>query len=116
MHLAHIGRQRTAHDQPHDDFSALHAAQFGQFGLSQRGQIFGVFFDQVQKFLIPRCVVEARTLAMHLVRQAASRHNRHFQIFGVALDCTAQRLAQLVAATARWHGELQHTDLQRHDG
>ena len=52
---------------------------------------------------------------MHLVRQAARRHNGDLEVFGIAFDGATQRLAQLVAAAARWHGKLQHPHLQRHD-
>src|SRR5450830_855313 len=106
VNLAHIGRQGSTHDQPHDDLGPLQTAQTGKLGLRHAGQALRVLLDQVQKALIPGWVVEAGAFAVHLVRQAARGHHRHFQIVRVALDGTAQRLAQLVATAGRRHGEL----------
>ena len=82
----------------------------------ERGQALGVLFDHFKKLVVPGHVVEAAALAVHLVRQATGGDDGHAQVFRVALDGAAQRLAQLVAAACGRHRELQHPDLQRDDG
>ena len=77
-------------------------------------QALGVVLEQVQELLVPRGVVEARALAVDLVRQAARGDDADLERLGVALDGAAQRLAQPVAAPRRGNGELQHAHLQRH--
>ncbi|MNZ98375.1 hypothetical protein D3C78_1176550 [compost metagenome] len=82
----------------------------GQLGQTQR-----VVDQQIDELLIPLRVVEAATLAMHLMGHAAGGDNGHLQVFGIAFNRATQGLAQLIAAQRTGDRELQHTHLQRHD-
>ena len=79
------------------------------------GQRDGIILQQVEEFLIPRRIVEAAALALHLMAQAARRHDRDGNILRIAFDRGAQRLAERVAAFRAGNRELQHAHLQRHD-
>ena len=115
MHLLDVGRQRAAGQQPHDDLGALHAAQGGVLGMGHAGEGDRVVLQHLHELGVPRRIVEAAALAVHLVRQAAGGHHRHLQVLRIALDGRADRLAQLVEAGGARHRELQHAALQRDD-
>ena len=114
VHHTHQFRQRAAHDQPHDDFGAFHAALGGVVGNAHVHQRLWVCLQQVQEFGVPGFVEETCTFPVHLVRQAAGGHHGHVQVLGVALDGLAQRLAQLPHAPGAGYRQLQHAHLQRH--
>ncbi len=111
----HLGRQRAAHGQPHHHLGAFVAAQPRVVGQRHVRQLLGIVLEQVEEALVPDGVVEAGALAVNLVRQPAGRHDRHPQVFRVALDGAAQRLPELVEAPRARHRQLQHAaHLQRH--
>ena len=66
------------------------------------GQLLGIALEEIEKALVPFDVVKARTLAVHLMRQAAGRKDRDLQILGIAFDRAPKRLAQLDRIGARW--------------
>ena len=75
-----------------------------------------ILLEHVQELHVPGRVVESRPLAVHLVGQSAGADDRHLQIFRIALDRLAQRLAEIETAARGGDRKLQHADLQRHDG
>ena len=115
MHLPDVRRQGAAHHEPHDDLGSLEAAQRSIFSVRQLAQPLGILLDQLQELHVPGSVVEACPLAGHLMRQAAGGDDGDFEIFGVALDGAAQRLAELVAAAGRRNRKLQDAHDQRND-
>jgi hypothetical protein len=96
------------HREPHHDLGAFEAAEFGVFGDRHAGEAFGIALEQVEEARIPRRVVEAGALAVHLVRKTAGRDDRDAQVVGVAFDRAAQRLAEPVEAACARNGKLQH--------
>ncbi|MOA16320.1 hypothetical protein D3C78_1365290 [compost metagenome] len=114
MQFFDVGRQGTAHNQPHDHLRALQPTQGGVLRQRDFGQAFRVIDQQVDKLLIPLRIIKTATFAMHLMRDAAGGHHRDAQVFREAFNCPAQRLTELVAAASRRDRELQHSDLQRH--
>ena len=79
-------------------------------------RLLGVLLEQLEELHVPGRVVEAGPLAVHLVREAAGGDDRHLQILRVALDRLAQGPAEPEAAPRGGDRELEHPDLQRHDG
>ncbi|MCY1185706.1 hypothetical protein D9M73_265100 [compost metagenome] len=62
-----VGRQRATHDQPGDHLGAFHAAERGVLGQCHLGKALRVVHQQVKELRVPLRVVEAATLAVHLV-------------------------------------------------
>ena len=79
------------------------------------GEPLELLFEQVHELCVPRRVVEAGALAVHLVRKPAGGDDRHADVFRVALDAATQRLPEPEAAPRGGNRELKHADLQRHD-
>ena len=72
-----LRRHRAAHDQPHDDFGAFHAAERRVVARCViRVSASGSLLEEVEKLLVPLGVVEAGALAVDLVRQAAGGDDR----------------------------------------
>ena len=114
MRAPHARRQRAAHRKPHHDFGALEAAELGELGDGHGSELLGIVLEEVEEFLVPRGIVEARALAVDLVRQTAGGDDRDLQVLGVALDGATQRLSELVEAARLGHGELQHAHCKRY--
>jgi len=106
---------RAAQDEPHDDLGTLDAAELGVLGVGHRREPFRIVLEKVEEALVPRRIVEAGALAVHLVREPAGGDDGDAQRIGLAFDRPPQRPAQPEAAPGR-DRELQHADLQRHHG
>ena len=115
MGFLHVGRQRTAHHQPHDHFRAFHPAERGEFRQRHFGQTLRIVDNHIDKLLVPVRVVKPATLAVNLMRNAAGGDNRHVQIFRETFNGTSQCLTKFIAAAGGRNWELQHADLQRDD-
>src|SRR5690606_8576562 len=115
MQLLDLRRERAAHDEPHDDLGALEAAARRVVRDRDLGELLGVVRQKLEELLVPRRVVEAAALAVHLVRETARADDRNLDVLRIAQDRLAQRLAELVAALRRRYRELEHADLERHD-
>src|SRR5437899_12134046 len=63
-----VRRQRTAHREPHDDLRPLEAAELRVFGNGHFSELFRIALEEIEEALVPGGIVEARALAMHLVR------------------------------------------------
>src|SRR3954451_7403776 len=63
--------QGTAHDEPHDDFRPLVAAEAHEVLDAHGGKFLRIAVDQLEELAIPCLVVVARALADHLVRKPA---------------------------------------------
>ena len=111
-----VRRQRTAHREPHDDLRPFAAAKLGVLGERHPGELLGVALEQIEEPAVPLGVVEAGTLAVHLVRQPARGDDRDLKILGVAFDRAPQRLPELVEPPRARHRKLQHAHRQRNDG
>ena len=73
----------------------------GMVGMVMLGERHRILLDQLHELHVPGRVVEAGALALDLVGEAAGADDRHVDIFGIALDRLAQRLAELEAAAPR---------------
>ena len=116
MNLAHLGRQRATHDQPHDDFRALDAAALRIVGDGQFGQLLGILFEELEKLHVPFRVVETRALAADLMGEPAGADDRDLDVLRKTQDRFAQRAPEREATPRGRDRKLQHADLQRHDG
>src|SRR5690606_24643398 len=115
MQLLDLRRERAAHDEPHDDLGALEAAARRVVRDRDLGELLGVVRQKLEELLVPRRVVEAAALAVHLVRETARADDRNLDVLRIAQDRLSQRLAELVAAARGRDRELQHADLERND-
>src|SRR2546430_108863 len=96
--LARARRERAAHDEPHDHLGALVAAEPHVILQRHARQPLGVAVDEVEEPQVPFFIVEPRTLADHLVRQASGADDYHLEVLGIRLDRFSQRDAELAAA------------------
>ena len=64
------------------DFGALDAAALRVLGDGHLRELLGILLEQVEELHVPRRVVEARALAVHLVREAAGADDGDLDLSG----------------------------------
>src|SRR5262245_19996740 len=99
MKFSDLRRHRAAHKQPHDNFAAFPSAQSSVFGGGDVAEPFRILFETLHEFHIPWSVVEPGAFAMNLMREAACRDDRDFQVFRITEDCFPERFTKLVATS-----------------
>jgi hypothetical protein len=115
VQLAHLGPQRAAHDEPHDEFDPL-APRFAQIvDVRHVPQSSWVGGELVEEGRVPLLVDQPGARPLELVAHPARSPDLHVEILGVARHRPRDRLAEQPAAVARRRRIGDDIDRDRHD-